>query len=43
MLILLHCRAVECDGRLSCLGKLLGDACSLVFKIHENKVRLVHE
>jgi hypothetical protein len=37
------CSAIECDGRLSCLWKLLGDACSLVFKIHESKVRFVHK
>ncbi|CAB4027695.1 tetratricopeptide repeat 37-like, partial [Paramuricea clavata] len=38
--IIVLARAIECDGRLSCLWKLLGDACSLVFKIHESKVRV---
>ncbi|XP_046856769.1 tetratricopeptide repeat protein 37-like [Xenia sp. Carnegie-2017] len=33
-------RAIECDGHLSCLWKPLGDACSLVFNVHESKVRL---
>ena len=37
----LHGSAVECDGHRSCLWKLLGDASSLVFNIHESNVRFV--
>ncbi|XP_028406847.1 tetratricopeptide repeat protein 37-like [Dendronephthya gigantea] len=33
-------RGIECDGSLSCVWKLQGDACSLVFNIHETKVRV---